>query len=287
MQALLDIFNILLINPILNILVAIYHVLIMMHIPSALGFSIILLTVVIRLILFPLMHHSLKQQKKMQVLAPHLNKLKEKHKGDAQRMQSEQMALYKEHGVNPASGCLPILIQFPILIALYQVLLGSVCLSAQNAKSLCLPTINSINDRLYFEGLKLHHLWDTTFFGLSLGDTPKDLFSHVGVAIILVAVLTAVLQLIQSRMMIPSTAGMPKKDTKDDKPDFAATFQSQSMYLLPLMIGYFSFTLPFGLSLYWNTLTIFGIIQQYIAAGWGGLADWFPFLKPKEESKYK
>jgi YidC/Oxa1 family membrane protein insertase len=287
MQPIIDVFNIILINPILNILVAIYHLLTMMHVPSALGFSIILLTIVIRLLLFPLMHHSLKQQKKMQAMTPHLNKLKEKHKGDAKRLQAEQMALYKEHGVNPASGCLPILIQFPILIALYQVLLGSVCLTLKNARSLCLPTVNAINDRLYFDSLKLHHLWDTTFFGLSLGHTPKDLMAHVGIGIVLVAVLTAVLQLIQSRMMMAPASNLPKPETKKGEPDFATTFQTQSMYFLPLMIGYFSFTLPFGLSLYWNTLTIFGIIQQYIASGWGGLADWIPALKPKEESKYK
>src|SRR5579862_2519093 len=120
------IFTIILINPILNILVAIYQLLTVLHIPSALGFSIVILTIVIRLILYPLMHQSLKQQKKMQQLTPHINKLKEKHKNDAKRLQMEQMALFKEHGVNPAAGCVVMIIQIPILIALYNVLLKAV-----------------------------------------------------------------------------------------------------------------------------------------------------------------
>ena len=91
-------------------MVAIYQLLLAIHIPSALGFAIVLLTIVIRLILFPFMHQSIKQQKKMQQITPHLNKLKEKHKNDAKRLQVEHMALFKEHGVNPASGCLIMII---------------------------------------------------------------------------------------------------------------------------------------------------------------------------------
>lgn len=282
----MNIFDITLINPILNILVAIYQLLLALHIPFALGFSIILLTIVIRLILYPLMHTSLKQQKKMQQLTPHINKLKEKHKNDAQRLQMEQMALFKEHGVNPAAGCVVMIIQIPILIALYQVLLGSVCLTTKGAKSLCLPTINAVNERIYFEGLKLHHMWDTTFFGLPLGHAPWPLLVHqVGYGILLVAVLTGALQLIQSKMMMPSAANKPKTEKKTEEPDFATALTAQTTYFLPIMVGFFSATLPFGLSLYWNTLTIFGIIQQYIISGWGGLVDWMPFLKKPEANK--
>ena len=69
-------------------------------------------------------------------------------------------------------------------------------------------------------------------------------------------------------------AGEKKKD------DFATVFQSQSLYIFPVMIGFFSYTFPLGLSLYWNTFTIFGIIQQYLISGWGGLSD-FKFLRAK------
>ncbi|HVA96121.1 MAG TPA: YidC/Oxa1 family membrane protein insertase [Candidatus Acidoferrales bacterium] len=268
----MNFFDIILINPILNVLVSIYQLLTVLHIPSALGFSIILLTIVVRLILYPFMHQSIKQQKKMQQLTPHINKLKEKHKDDAKRLQVEQMALFKEHGVNPASGCLVMIIQIPILIGLYRVLLQAV-----NSKT----SLTDINSRLYTEGLKLHHLWDTSFFGLSLAHTPAQLIHQTGFAILLVAVLTGGLQLIQSKMMMVPAAEAPKQEKKKE-PDFATTFQTQTMYLLPLMVGFFSYSLPFGLSLYWNTLTIFGIIQQYIISGWGGLVDWLPFLKKSE-----
>lgn len=255
-------------------MVAIYQLLTVFHVPSALGFSIILLTIVIRLILYPFMHQSMRQQKKMQQLAPHINKLKEKHKNDAKRLQMEQMALFKEHGVNPAAGCLVMIIQISILIGLYNVLLKAVHLTS--------PA--DINNRLYFAGLKLPHLWDASFFGLSLAQTPAQLLPHVGYGILVVAVLTGGLQLIQSRMMMLPAAETPKKEKKEE-PDFATAFQTQSMYLLPLMVGFFSYSLPFGLSLYWNTLTIFGIIQQYIVSGWGGLVDWFPFLNKTQEKK--
>src|SRR6266849_6678816 len=99
-----QLFNTILVHPIYNILVLLYQGLIAIHVPSALGFSIILLTIVIKLILYPFTHSQLKTTKKMQSLTPHLNKIKEKHKGDNQRIQTETMALNKEHGVNPAAG---------------------------------------------------------------------------------------------------------------------------------------------------------------------------------------
>ncbi len=269
----MNFFDILLVNPILNVMVAIYQLLIALHIPSALGFSIILLTIVVRLILYPFMHQSIRQQKKMQQLTPHINKLKEKHKNDAKRLQVEQMALFKEHGVNPASGCLVMIIQIPILIGLYNVLLRAVHSTS----------LNDINNRIYLEGMKLHQLWDINFFGLSLSHTLAQLVPQVGYSILLVAVLTGGLQLIQSKMMMAPASETPKPATKKEEPDFATTFQTQSMYLLPLMVGFFSYSLPFGLSLYWNTLTIFGIIQQYIISGWGGLVDWAPFLKATDK----
>jgi YidC/Oxa1 family membrane protein insertase len=265
-----NLFNTVLIHPIINILVAIYVGLSAVHIPYALGFSIILLTVVIRLILYPLTHQSLKHQKKIQDIQPHINKIKEKYKNDTKRQQVEMMAMYKEQGVNPAGGCVFVLIQFPILIALYQVLLTVVHLKSPN----------EINNLLYFSQLKLTHLWDTTFFGLPLQLTPAQLLPKVGILIILVAVITGALQLLQSKMMMPFKSEEAKQKEKNEKAqeDMMAGMQSQMMLLMPVMIGVFSYTLPIGLSLYWNTLTIFGIIQQYHVSKWGGLTEWLPFL---------
>src|SRR4051812_48272197 len=116
----MNIFDIVLIQPFLNLLVILYHWLTLAHIPYALGFSIILLTILVRLLLFPFMQQSLRQQKKMQEIGPKLTKIKEKYKADMKAQQAAQMELFKQEGVNPASGCFLLLLQFPILIGLYQ-----------------------------------------------------------------------------------------------------------------------------------------------------------------------
>lgn len=251
--------------PILNILVLIYQALYFLRVPFALGFSIIVLTIVIRFVLYPLTASQLRASKKMQEVAPHVAKLKEKHKGDAKTLQAETMKLYKEFGINPAAGCLPILLQLPLIWALYNVLQDIVKYST-----------TQINQVLYSDSLRLARPWDTNFFGLPLAATP----AHLGGVALLIPVLTGIFQFIQSKMMVP--AGV-KKDPKDKKKqeDFATAFQTQSLYIFPVMIGFLSYNFPIGLSLYWNTFTIFGIIQQYKISGLGGLEDWIKKWKNK------
>lgn len=268
-----EIFNTLLIYPIINLLVASYQLLSFLHIPYALGFAIILLTAIIRLVLYPLMATQLKAAKKMQDLQPHMTTLKEKHKGDTKKLQEAQMALYKEHGVNPAAGCLPILIQLPLLIALYNVLAHVVALPPQEA-------LRYINGIVYFDSLKLTHVWNTSFFGLPLGKQPAELVSAMPL-ILLIPIITGVLQFVQSKMMMsvkPLVPVLKKKGKEEKKPDagsdFAQAFQTQSLYIFPVMLGYLAYTFPIGLSLYWNTFTLFGILQQYRISGLGGLEQW-------------
>lgn len=271
-----DFFNLILVHPIINILVAIYSVFSFAHIPYALGFAIIGLTVVIRFIMYPLTTAQLKASVKMQKVAPHLSKIKEKYKGDAKKIQEETMRVYKDHGINPAAGCLPVIIQMPIIWALYSVLQRMVTLRSDTV-------IAEVNKIVYFDFLKLTSAWDASFFGLPLGQMPSQLLSNVGFLILLVPVLTGVLQFILSKMMIPAKTGLAvlekdiEKKTKVDKKDagdFASAFQTQSMFIFPVMIGFFSYSFPIGLSLYWNTFTVFGIIQQYKVAGLGGLREW-------------
>jgi len=274
-------FNLILVYPIINILVAVYNLFSLVHLPYALGFAIIGLTVVIRFIMYPLTTSQLKASMKMQKIAPHLAKLKKKYKGDAKKMQEETMRLYKEHGINPAAGCLPVLIQMPVIWSLYSVLQRVVGFKS----NLALAEINKI---VYFDFLKLHSVWDTSFFGLSLGAMPSKIFNFnnlfsASTLILLIPVLTGVLQFFLSKMMIPAKTGIEvlEKDIeakapvdKKDAEDFASAFQTQSLFIFPLMIGFFSFSFPIGISLYWNTFTIFGIIQQYKIMGLGGLSTW-------------
>jgi YidC/Oxa1 family membrane protein insertase len=268
--SILDVFHFVLYVPMINLLVGFYHVLNFIHLPYALGFSIIVLTALIRLVLYPLTNAQLKASKKMQEITPHLNRLKEKHKNDAKTLQAETMKLYKEFGVNPAAGCLPVLIQMPLIIALYQSLYQIVKPGAAN--------LAQINHMLYSSSLRLTSSWDVTFFMLPLAQSPQSLLSKFGPAILLIAIITGVLQFIQTKMMFPAKVQakdmqLVKKD-EAKKEDFATAFQSQSLFIFPIMIAYFSAIMPIGLSLYWNTFTIFGILQQYRISGLGGLKEW-------------
>ena len=284
----MNIFTLLLVQPVVNTLVIIYHGLVSLHIPFALGFSIIILTVVIRLILYPLIGSQLKTSKKMQEITPHLNKLKELHKNDAARLQSETMKLYSEYGINPLAGCLPLLIQLPLIWGLYGVLQEIVKTDPKHV-------LTYVNHALYNPSWKLTHMWDTSFFGLPLGQTPSHLLSGIGFGMLLIPVITGVLQLVQSKMMFAATEDKVKdmekgvaktkntaliKEVKKED-DFASAFQAQSLYIFPAMIGLFSWTLPFGLSLYWNTFTLFGILQQYQISGLGGLSEWISKIRRK------
>lgn len=263
-----QIFDTILVHPIINVLLVIYHGLMYLGVPFALGFSIILLTVLIRIVLYPFTAQQLKASKKMQDMAPHLTKLKDKHKGDAKRLQTETMALYKLHGVNPAAGCVPVLIQLPVIWAIYSVFTQVIHYKPEE-------TLNKVNAIAYSDSLNLTKVWDTNFFGLPLGQNPSQLLNSVGVLILLIPVLTAVLQFIQTKMMIITPKEEPQKSKEKKEPDFASSFQKQSLYIFPIMIGFFSYQFPIGLSLYWNTFSLFGIIQQYQLQGLGGLEDWF------------
>jgi YidC/Oxa1 family membrane protein insertase len=272
----MQLFNTLLVNPITNILVMLYLGLVSLGIPFALGFAIILLTVLIRLILYPITSQQLKTSKKMQELAPHLSGLKEKHKSDPKKLQSETMALYSQHGVNPLAGCLPTILQMIVLFALYAVL-NEIAKSPSAA-------IGHINSIVYFPWMKLPMAWDTTFFGLELTKKPAELLGTLGPIILLIPILTGLLQFIQSAMMFPSVKPVSTKaKAKDDSSmDIASAMQNNTMYILPVMIGYFSFTFPLALALYWNTFTIFGIIQQYRVGGLGRLGEWKEKYLPKK-----
>src|SRR3989344_6620942 len=191
----MNIFDVLLISPILNVLIVFYKVFVFIHLPGALGFAIIFLTVLIRLALWPLTAAQLKSTQKMAALKPHLDRIKAEHGQDKVRHQQEVTKLYKEHGVNPVAGCLPLLLQIPVFIGLYQALLKIVDL--KNADFLA-----NINSKLYFPNLYLDKIPDTSFLGFRLEYKPND-WSHVGFLILLIPLLTGAFQFVQSNMLMP------------------------------------------------------------------------------------
>jgi len=272
-----DIFNVLFFAPIVNLIVFVIRVLEASSIPGALGFAIILLTIGIRVLIWPLMATQMKSAKKMADLRPHLEELKKKHSSDKQALAAAQMALYKEHGVNPAAGCLPVLIQIPPMIAIYQVIFAF--FEGDHG-------LSKINNVLYNPDWKLTSIPDLNFFGLNLAIKPSD-FQTAGLLVLLVPVITGLLQFVQSKMMSPKAvkaypSDSPKeKKEKESTEDTMMAVQSQMVYFMPVMIGYIAFTFPLGLALYWNTLTIIGIWQQYRISGWGGLTDFLKMISSR------
>lgn len=255
-----NLWNQILIWPITNLLIAFYKLCEILHLPGPLGFAIILLTILMRFILYPLMHAQLMSAKKMSDLKPKLDALKDRFKDDKTGLQQAQLAMYKENGVNPAVGCLPTLIQLPILIALYNVfyqMLGSQDIGAFTQQ---------INAILYFPFLKIASL-DLTFFGINLAIKPGE-WQKFGWWLLLIPIVTAALQWYQSKLMMPAVVKAPDSslvksgEKKEEKKDDMADMQRQMMMITPIMFGFFALQLPIGLSLYWNIFSIFGIIQQ-------------------------
>ena len=225
-----NIFYIVLIQPLLNLLVFFYN-----YIPD-IGVVIVLLTVVIRIILLPAFHRSLKHQKMTQDLQPKMNEIKQKYKDDKVRQNQAMMELWKEHKFNPLGSCLPAIIQLVILIALYQVFITS--LGSGN-----LEGIYSFID-------KPEHI-NTVSLGLI------DLAKRNWV----MGVIAGVLQFLQTKMMIPKK--QPEAKSDDMQTAMMQSMSKQMLYILPVMTVFIGSTWPAGLPLYWIVTTLFGIAQQY------------------------
>lgn len=279
-------FDAIFINPVLNALVAFYKIYTHYHIPGAFGWAIISLTLIVRVVLHPLYQQQTQASKKMAEMKPKLDELSKKHKDDKQKMQQAQMDLYKEHGVNPIAGVLFLIIQFPIIIGLYQTLNRFVEAVGNPLK------IIQLNKALYSPALYLVKL-DPYFFGYNLAISPKsvlpfgaDFFAALPMywPYLLVPIVTGLLQYFQAKTMMPSSAKSearnPKSETTTDsksqlaaqntKPEtkssadsFQSAMNTQMKYFLPVMIAYFSYTLPVGLSLYWNIFSLFSIIAAW------------------------
>src|SRR5437879_5242501 len=219
---------------------------------GAYGLSIICLTILVKLVLSPLFQlqlilskRNLENQRKV---APQLAEVRKKYKGEPQKQQQAMMELYREHGVNPLgglSGCLPSLVQLPILTALYYV----------------------------FSGNALHHFPGSTHF-LFISNLNASPLSHPlvagvpipGIAYLVIPLLAAATTFVQSRMM-----QQPPNPAASDQEQQAQAMTKQMQVFMPLMIAYFAFVTPAGLGLYWFISNCFAIIQQYLVNGWGGL----------------
>lgn len=207
-------------------------------VPYAFGFSIILFTLVVRLATFPLNMQQIKSSKAMQDLQPRMKELQEKYKNDREKLAQEQMAMYKEAGVNPLGGCLPTLVQMPIWFALYQSLTQ---LSHEGLLYEGFMWIPSLAGPVADRGGGLNWLWPL----------PPSIGWGPALAYLVLPVLLIVSQYYMQQMMTP-----PSSDPQQ------ASMQSM-MKIMPLMFGYFSLIVPSGLTLYWFTSNILALAQQY------------------------
>lgn len=229
-----QLFHSIIYQPIYNALIFLYNV-----VPGHdLGVAIILLTVIIRVILYPLAKKQIESQKRMQEIQPEIKKLQEKYKGDKEKQGKELMKFYKEKKVNPASGCLPLVVQIIFIIALYQALVAG---------------INFSECKDLYSFVSCPETIKTGFLGILDLAKPS----------IALAFLTAAAQFIQTKMMM----GTVKSAPASGKGDFAQTMNKQMLYLGPLLTLFIGARFPAGLPLYWLVMTLFMIGQQYWVMG--------------------
>lgn len=239
-------FNTFLYEPLFNVLIWLYDI-----VPGHdLGVAIILLTLFIKILLFYPSLKGLRSQKSLQDMQPKLDELKKKYADNKEELGRQIMQFYKEHKMNPFSSCLPILIQLPILWALFQVFFNG--LKTDPATGILVAD-------------QLQHLYEplrAIYTSTPLGHTLFGIVELAKPHNIVLAVLAGLTQFMQARMMSTRRAPVKSKGAKDE--NMAAAVNKQMLYLLPVMTVVFGYQFPAGVTLYWLASTLFTWIQQLI-----------------------
>lgn len=220
-------------RPLFNLLVGLYN-----FIPGHdAGVAIILLTVIIKVILWPLSASSIKSQRAMSSLQPKLNELKAKYKDDKQGLATATMALYKENKVNPFSSCLPVLVQLPVLLGLYWVLRDGLAGNHFNLLYGFVGNPGKLDPVAFgFLDLTAPSIWLSALAGLS--------------------------QYFQAKMFVTKKPVIATPGSKDET--MAAMMNKQMLYFMPVLTVIIGMQLPGGLTLYWLVTTLLTIAQQYL-----------------------
>lgn len=233
MQFFINLFNLILYKPLFNILILFYQ-----YLPGQdFGIAIILLTILIKVLFYPLGVKAIKSQKVLQELQPKIREIQKKYKDDKEKQTRAMMELYQKEKINPFSGCLPLLIQLPILIALYQVFRKG------------LVSEEMIN--LYYFIPKPGQI-DPTFFGIMNLSQPS----------IILAILAGIFQFIQTKMITPKISKVQKGEGQ--MAQFSGMIQKQTLYFFPIFTVLILWRLPAAIGLYWIIAALFSIIQQYL-----------------------
>ena len=246
------------------------------QITGNIAISIILLTLVVRAVTIPFFRRQTVSTKRMQMLAPELKELQKRYKGDPMKLRQAQQEFYRERGVNQLAGCLPTLVQLLLLIPMYSVFSqGLTNYDVQRMVTVFgIPLFNLNCDPapIIVNGHVTNPCLDPVAFGINWG-VPEVIIGTPGgfaTGLSILAVISAVLQLITSRIALPT----PDARMADDQ---NARVQRQVALLFPFISLTYGSLLPAGLFLYWIVSTLFSIIQQYLIIGWGGMFPIFGF----------
>ncbi len=225
-------------QPVYNVLVFFYDT-----IPGHdFGVAIIMTTLLIKVLFIPLSRKQIESQKKMQELQPMIKELQKKHKDDKEKQTKAIMELYREHKANPFSGCLPLIVQLIVLIAIYRVIIN---ISQANF------TINPADLYAFVEN----------------PGTVKHLFLHfldLSTPSYVLAFVSAIAQYYQTKMLLDGNKKVVTETEDSDKPDFAEIMNKQMLYLGPGITFFVGVTFPAALALYWFVSTLFMIFQQAV-----------------------
>ena len=230
---------------------------------GAFGLATIVLTIAIRAVLFPIFNWQLRTSRRIQAeqrkVAPQIQELRKKYKKEPQRLSAEMNKVYREHGISPFSGltgCLPALVQMPVLIGLYNAIRNT----------------SAGNGFLTTSHISKSFLWipDVSQSAAPNGNW-GNLASHP--ALLILPIIAGAFTFAQSRMMMPP----PRPDMTDQERSMQAVSKQMSL-LFPVMIFIFALLFPQGLAIYWVTGTMFMVLQQFYVVGWGGLKVpvWWP-----------
>ncbi len=247
------VFNIIFSFPIYNVLMLLDHIF------GDFGLSIIVLTLVIRLALFPLTLKQLRSTKATQAIQPLMADLKKQYTNDPRGQQAAMMALYKEYNINPMAGCLPLLIQMPVLYGLY----GAMDVVLRPAHKLGLLDINA---PLYSFIPKFAHTPDFFLRWFAFINPNWVLSLAIPDATHILPILAGLATFAQLRM---SQARAQQQTT--GKKDMMSQQMQMMSFIMPFITIFIAWGFPAGLALYWTTSSVFSMVQQYFVTGWGSL----------------
>lgn len=236
MELFITIFNTFLYQPLFNALIFLYQ-----YLPGQdFGIAVIALTLLIRIILSPLNVQAIKSQKKLAEFQPKIEELKNKYKDNKEKQAKETIELYKKEKINPFSGCFPLLIQLPILIALFRIF--------QSFQASPEEIINHI-DQILYNFIPRPETISPMFLGIVNLARPN----------IIIAIITGIVQYFQTKALTPKI-----QKTKNKPPDFSQIMQKQTLYFFPALTVFILLGLPSAVALYWTTTSLFSIGQQYL-----------------------